>query len=78
MNLTRIEEREMDDDNFAEYQKLRQQAENEIRGHIFQWAMRDAPSEMTLSDVRGLADQLVIMMNVATRRAYEVGSRVSA
>lgn len=68
----------MIDDNFTEYQKLRASAENEIKNHFLSWALSDAPADLTIDNVRKLADAIVLILNGSTRRAYDLGARSKA
>lgn len=65
----------MSDDNFSEYQAMRAQIEKEIKTVIGVWAFGEAPDAMTFEQVRGLTKSIVVLMNGATRRCWDLGKQ---
>ena len=56
------------------YQSLREAHENKVRENIARWAMSSTgPSEMTIGQLRELADIIVDIVNSATLKAWELG-----
>lgn len=67
----------MQDDNFSDYQDLRSSIEKEMRTTIGGWALGEAPDAMTFEQVRRLTDSVVVLMNVTTRKCWDLGRQKS-
>jgi hypothetical protein len=53
------------------YLKLRQEAEDEMRKVISNWALSDGPLEMTVFQLKTLQDRAVFSLNGALRKQWD-------
>ena len=61
-----------EDKPFEAYQKLRAQAEQEIRQMVHDWAMKVAPDEMTVGQMKELSDHMARSINHHTRQVFNL------
>ena len=62
----------MNDDTFARYQELRAKAEREARVAVFEWALSEGPDNMTVEQVKVVAQVAVCSVNHHTRQVYDM------
>ena len=60
------------DDTFKRYQELRAKAEQEARIAVFEWALSEGPKDMTVEQVKVVAQIAVYSVNQHTRQVYEM------
>ena len=60
------------DDTFKMYQELRAKAEKDARVAVFEWALSDGPDNMTVEQVKVVAQIAVYSVNHHTRQVYDM------
>jgi hypothetical protein len=63
---------------FKDYQTWRSEKEARVRNDARDWALAEAHENMTLGQLRSLSNFIAVVVNMASREAYDIGVTTGA